>query len=195
MTDNPAFTPGPWHLGHIEHHSVGQTIDVVDSLDPVAPSVIAAVECFEGNRADLHLIAAAPDLYDACERAYASLNTLLPSLDEVPEGAREAFDALYAAIALATPERPDSGAQPEEIMNDTFTVSVPLQRVVDALIEARAVIPPDGTWDIECSPVADEAMMLQALQLTFRGTAGDPFARRADEDVSEKYSRATPIGR
>lgn len=90
MTD-AKFTPGPWVYERDFNYW------------NIEPTGVAGKDNREGNEADYHLIAAAPDLYHACQ-------LVLKRLAELPEHARDdtagARMVLSVALAKARGETP-----------------------------------------------------------------------------------------
>ena len=63
MSKKPKFTPGPWLIG--EDQCVDETWSIVTTS---GGSIIANVNDRHDRKANAHLIAAAPDLYEALEK-------------------------------------------------------------------------------------------------------------------------------
>lgn len=59
----PGHTPGPWHVGR----DTKTNLPVIMAIDG---PVIAEVTPWASTTADAHLIAASPELLEACERIY-----------------------------------------------------------------------------------------------------------------------------
>jgi hypothetical protein len=92
-----AHTPGPWHS---RPWFDGKAVIVTGPTDGPVDLVIAKVEDKVGSP-DANLIAAAPALLAACERAEKFLSRC-HTLDEVEQAAT--LDELRAAVALARRE-------------------------------------------------------------------------------------------
>lgn len=84
----PQFTPGPWESRY--YGEMGQT-----KMYWVNPEVSLCVQ----NEADVHLIAAAPELYEA-------LRVMVEDFADYPASERpcRAFDLANAALAKAVPQ-------------------------------------------------------------------------------------------
>jgi len=96
-------TPGPWRLGEANHCIIISTADDT-TLRPTA--IVADCEYLrpsEEAKANARLIAAAPDLLAALQRADLDVTLLLPFLTGPYKSGLEAGrDAIRAAIAKAT---------------------------------------------------------------------------------------------
>ena len=64
-----SHTPGPWVS---VHSSSGYSVGAQEKPDCWPKSRLCDI--VKGNEADAHLIAAAPDLLDACKEAFADIN-------------------------------------------------------------------------------------------------------------------------
>ena len=109
MTE-PKFTPGPWKMvieGSINLEEGLATIDAPNAGKSTGKSICRTYESFtnEGAReniANAQLIAAAPEMYDACERAFLYIDSWGPLL---PEGeAGKLYKALKNVLAKARGE-------------------------------------------------------------------------------------------
>ena len=65
-----SHTPGPWYVG--ERAASGIDVRAVDSRDLLAQACIGRLNC----EANARLIAAAPDLLEACKQLYEYMPTL-----------------------------------------------------------------------------------------------------------------------
>lgn len=95
MTDQPKWTPGPWRYDRTN----GSPTTGEHMIAGAKPGYLAEVrDCGSGDvRANTHLIAAAPDLYAALERA---LNFIANTESEMGE-ALPCGDAARTALAKA----------------------------------------------------------------------------------------------
>lgn len=91
-------TPGPWEVN-------GYAIEAVDETDPTWSIFIASVEDIDdeyGNTdANARLIAAAPELLEACEVAKAALKSLIPGATNVSAEGDTDYELICAAIRKA----------------------------------------------------------------------------------------------
>jgi len=95
----PAFTPGPWSLSE-KYHSVN--VRAVDG-PYVADCNASAAIGWETKQANAHLIAAAPDMYEALRTTSANIRSLGPAgaLDDVPMPYREWLEVVEDALSKA----------------------------------------------------------------------------------------------
>ena len=97
MTNEPKFTPGPWNYKGSEiistHEKRGRPVSVVDLFGAMGG---------EDSDADAHLIAAAPDLYEALEHLQSVQNG--PPLIRFEADWQEAMAKTKAALAKARGE-------------------------------------------------------------------------------------------
>lgn len=105
MSDQPKFTPGPWEIVY-DPDPIGDANEptAIQACHTFAPWASAengqrlAIICtlyesdFPGHEANARLIAAAPDLYEACSNVLVALN---------PEDVIAAHAKCAAAIAKA----------------------------------------------------------------------------------------------
>ncbi len=98
MTDQPKWTPGPWRYDRTN----GSPTTGEHMIAGAKPGYLAEVrDCGSGDvRANTHLIAAAPDLYAALEKA---LNFITNTESEMGE-TLPCGDAARAALAKARGE-------------------------------------------------------------------------------------------
>ena len=83
-------TPGPWSVDPELPHRV---------IDDEHNTICDTAQGFGWTtaHANARLIAAAPELFDACKKAVAALDSLVPGRG----GCGDAYDALFSAIAKA----------------------------------------------------------------------------------------------
>jgi hypothetical protein len=86
-------TPGPWHLQSQESYDGRATYHYLrvfdDNLNAICSEEYGARN--DGGRANMHLIAAAPDLLEALEDVIGSLNNRLINMDAAQEKAQAAI--------------------------------------------------------------------------------------------------------
>lgn len=100
MTE-PKFTPGPWKFDGEE--SAYYDLPTLNILDKDGDIVAGAVDYIdESSLPNAHLIAAAPDLYNALENVMHEIQFL--GDEEHYFGTTERFDAARAALAKARGE-------------------------------------------------------------------------------------------
>lgn len=105
-TETVKHTPGPWEIGEsnlpTELHAAA-----INAVGPI-PTRIAEVLSADLFPANARLIAAAPELLEACEALMLSTQHFIDWTADAPgdnagvDAARAAFDAGEAAIAKAT---------------------------------------------------------------------------------------------
>lgn len=100
MTE-PKFTPGPWkkNQGTIEGAG-GQQIASLYSFR-YHPDIIEAgaqLKVEENEEANAHLIAAAPELYEACEDTLEAIHKWICENDEIPAVSADRFIELRQGI-------------------------------------------------------------------------------------------------
>lgn len=96
------FTPGPWVIdaGFDGSGNFNQYWQVHDGSDAI---VCSTMFCMAGNKeANAHLIAAAPDLYEALSRIESIIEGAFPNLND-----GEAMRDARAALAKARGETPE----------------------------------------------------------------------------------------
>lgn len=72
--NKPKFTPGPWEMSY----DTGSTRDIITAAGSLPIGSVRVSYVGEGEyHANAHLIAAAPELYEAARRALSSLNSVL----------------------------------------------------------------------------------------------------------------------
>jgi hypothetical protein len=91
MTD-PKFTPGPWEV----KYKNGETQLLMSDGD-IHMCNMHYYPWVPENDADWHLIAAAPDLYEALEAVLSSI----PDMGNYYDGAEDAFEQARTALAKA----------------------------------------------------------------------------------------------
>lgn len=105
---NAAHTPGPWIV------RPSDTDDAFDVMTEDGFYVAQAFEMYGPNDevvtlANAHLIAATPDLFDACKSAQATFKTMALRGERTPLSQIKAtVDALSAALALANGQQKES---------------------------------------------------------------------------------------
>ncbi len=95
---NPTFTPGPWDSEHDKNTPGPLAVFACDG--PEYPD-LASVHDGPQRLANARLIAAAPDLYAACESA----ENWLTEFDPIDEGGQGLIEQLRAALARARGDR------------------------------------------------------------------------------------------
>jgi hypothetical protein len=97
-TTTIAHTPGPWHVAPSSAPVRAEGCAIVDGCNGFGVRAAQSVLVAEDDRADLVLIAAAPELLKAAQEALHEMcNTFAPR-----DSFTDAVDALDAAILKAT---------------------------------------------------------------------------------------------
>jgi hypothetical protein len=91
-------TPGPWELMHAEH---GQHVEVVVNGGHIAVVFSGSFRDGSTGEANANLIAAAPDLIEACEKALNLIDGAGVLLASMSAERSRAVEALRAAVAKA----------------------------------------------------------------------------------------------
>ncbi len=100
MTAKPAFTPGPW----IVHATDQIAAEVGDDLLNIAWALSASMGKELPSVANAHLIAAAPDLYDALTRLVevCESNSMLETVFESLATPMAALEAAKLALSMVS---------------------------------------------------------------------------------------------
>lgn len=98
MSEKPQWTPGPWFVDPVFR---SEWIDGADGKT-VADCRAFSFRTIEENRANAHLIAAAPEMYEALKRQQANIRRWLETgVAADPEESKSISDQIDAALAKA----------------------------------------------------------------------------------------------
>ena len=105
----PGFTPGPWTI-EVAHRVLTNVSTNEETRRPYYEigsdlRVLAKVDTGLNDKANAALIAAAPDLYAACEIVLNNLTVMIPANEDLRKlGEKACIDALIAALNKARGE-------------------------------------------------------------------------------------------
>ena len=81
MSGETKFTPGPWRIGNSSPLLFGSVRG--NGMEPLGfvygPNAVESSEVYRRAIADAHLIAAAPELYEACKKLLYWADTIAPT--------------------------------------------------------------------------------------------------------------------
>lgn len=121
----PKHTTGPWSVTFALIGPPREQIAVIRALDSICGMRNMGDYTEEEFQANAHLIAAAPDLFEACEEAHRFLTEL------APKNRQSAKDKLLAALIRARGgedhDKPQEGAQRGPVEGKVYRVTYKLQ--------------------------------------------------------------------
>jgi hypothetical protein len=117
--NKPKFTPGPWHVSDLQPAYIHYCVDGDDGWRELVAAAIPIQEDAEAQHSNAHLIAAAPEMYDALENALKWFHD--PVADRLEEWERIAHE-FYKETGYLRPGKswPMGVAVPDDVESVWF---------------------------------------------------------------------------